>query len=1087
MNIPRHSYKLVALFSFFIFSAASLLAQSFDITPGSFSNANVCANMISPPPACMVLTNGAPNNPTVLGSGILRLNAANQNQHASAWYVSAQPLNTGFTTSFQFQISRTGACQGCSFPGDGLALVIQNDPLGTGALGYDGNGQNISYGNADIASALGFGQAIQNSLAVELDTFQNSEYGDPDGNHIAVQGCTPNNATTLSDNSADHTYLCPDGSAAKLALQSLPVGVSLSDGAVHTITVNYTPPGSCTMNCNNFAVYLDSNLVLQATLDITQQLFLNPNGGAFIGLTSSTGASVENNDIVSWSFSQLPLSPITIDQPLQPTTTNFNFTQTLSEDVDYSQSGLPGSAFQGVVMQGTTQSISPTDFANLVANTPFQGSTCLLQDTGNQSYQCVVTTDLCTTPSNSNPSGANCPNTGTNALIQPSNTFNLDPAQKPIVSPAYVMGKDTALSCPIGSDNSCKGLINIFSSISGDAVKVNGKTDGFNSILIPIEGNEQPVTTPSSSPVLNNGWINTSVNLTLNSTEVVPPNNTSPPSSPPTITGINYSATGANPPIPASGILSGATGSITIPAAVEGSTTITFFATDNAGNTETIVTNSGNQVSSAPPTFTIKVDLTPPMASCMPTNLPSGWTNTDVTYNCTASDGGSGLANPSQSNFGLSTSVPSNTQTSNATIPAVNIYDVAGNFTTVGPYGPFEVDKLAPTISGLQLLTNSPTLGQNDTASYTCSDIGGSGVTMCGPTGSGTFPAVPSVNEVTTLDTTTLGSHMFTVNSQDAVNNVSTPVSVNYVVGQATTTTAILSNTPNPSNIGQVVIVSFSVTGSTNIVTPTGTVLVSASSGESCSAAVSMGSCSITFNTGGSRTLTAKYSGDTNFVGSTSTPVNQSVNGALLSISPTSLNFSNVFLYLPAAQVVTVTNTGSANVMFSGISITGASDDDFWLISLCGSTLKSGKSCQIFVNFYADEIGAQSANLSIADNAPNSPQLVPLAATVINPGLTLNPSYLNFGSVKLGTPVTQNIAVTSSGTTALNISNISINGGYGDFTQTNNCPASLNPGSGCVISVTFKPSAKTSRSATVTVTDNAFINRQSVPLSGKGN
>ena len=153
---------------------------------------------------------------------------------------------------------------------------------------------------------------------------------------------------------------------------------------------------------------------------------------------------------------------------------------------------------------------------------------------------------------------------------------------------------------------------------------------------------------------------------------------------------------------------------------------------------------------------------------------------------CIRDSGLSGLANSSQSNFVLSTNVPANTQTSNANIAAVQVFDVAGNETTVGPYGPYEVDKLAPSISNPQLTTSTPTLGQTDTASYTCSDSGGSGVVSCGPAGSGTFPAVQSANENSTLNTGTLGNHTFTVNSQDAVGNVSTPVNVPYVVGQAT-------------------------------------------------------------------------------------------------------------------------------------------------------------------------------------------------------------------------------------------------------------------------------------------------------------
>ena len=424
-----------------ILSAPAASAQSFSFPVGGFTSANVCANS-TPTTGCQVLTNGSPNLPQVLSNGTLRLNTADQNQHASAWFQVQQPLSTGFTTAFQYQISNTNACSGCSFPADGIALVIQNDPAGTGALGFTGNGGDIGYGDNDVATASGSGSAILNSLAVELDTYQNPEFNDPDANHIAVQSCGPNNASTLTPNSPDHNYLCPDGNLAKLALQSLPAGVSLSDGGIHTITVNYLPPGTCASACNNLSVYFDSTLILQASVDLTKQLNLTSGSSAYIGFTSATGAFVENSDILSWSFSQWPLAPITINQPVQPTTpTNFSYTSSLSAVTDYSQSGLPSNAFQGLFMQGTVQTITDQQFSDLVANTPFQGSTCQHQDTGNGNYACVTTTDLCTTSTNSVAAGANCLGT-TNPLIDVTNTYNLDPVNKRVANPEF-----NAISC----------------------------------------------------------------------------------------------------------------------------------------------------------------------------------------------------------------------------------------------------------------------------------------------------------------------------------------------------------------------------------------------------------------------------------------------------------------------------------------------------------------------------------------------------------------------------------------------------------------------------------------------------------------
>ena len=772
------------------FSVRPASAQSFSFPAGGFTTTNVCANSATPPPACQVLTNGFPSNPQVTSSGHLRVTTANLNQHGSAWFALQQPLASGFTTAFQFQISNTNMCFFCSFPADGLALVIQNDPSGTGAIGYTGNGQNMSYGNNDVSTASGPGAAILNSLAIELDTHQNSDYSDPDGNHIAVQSCGPNNSSTLSANSADHNYVCPNGILAKLALQSLPAGLSLTDGLIHTITVNYLSPGTCTSSCNNLTVYFDSTLILQTTVNITQQLNLTSGSTAYVGFTAATGSVVENNDIVSWSFSQWPLSPITINQPVQPSTpTNFNYTSTLSAVTDYSQSGLPPSAFQGLVMQGTVQTITDQQFSDLVNNTPFQGSSCQHQDTGNGTYGCVTTTDLCTTPTNQVPAGTNCLTTGTNPLINVSNTYNIDPAQKPLIAPGYIMGKDNALGCGAGGDNTCKGLVSIFSSINGDIITNNGHTNNFNSVLIPIFGGVQPNTSVTTNPPLNNGWINGPFSVSFNSVELVPSDNKNPPSTLPTIASINYQASGANLPNPASGTFNGATGTFTVPVTVAGTTVITYAATDSSNVVETQVTNSGNNVSTATPTFTVMVDLTPPTLTCTPP--APAWQATDVVVPCVASDnaGGSGLVGPSS--FSEQTNVPPNTETNAATIPPVTVKDVAGNTSTPQPsqgsFGPFEVDKKSPVINGPTTSPASPVYGQQVTASYECTD-GGSGVVVCGPTGSPQIPATPDTGTLTSPVDSSVGTHTFTVTSQDLVSNTSSPSSVTYTVGKATPT-----------------------------------------------------------------------------------------------------------------------------------------------------------------------------------------------------------------------------------------------------------------------------------------------------------
>jgi PKD repeat protein len=90
-------------------------------------------------------------------------------------------------------------------------------------------------------------------------------------------------------------------------------------------------------------------------------------------------------------------------------------------------------------------------------------------------------------------------------------------------------------------------------------------------------------------------------------------------------------------------------------------------------------------------------------------------------------------------------------------------------------------------------------------------------------------------------------------------------------VQKATSVTRITRDEPDRSTVGDVVTVEYRVTGPGG--TPTGTVTITASDGnETCSASVEAGQCDIKLDAQGNpRVLTATYSGDARFNGSTDT------------------------------------------------------------------------------------------------------------------------------------------------------------------------------------------------------------------------
>jgi Tol biopolymer transport system component len=163
----------------------------------------------------------------------------------------------------------------------------------------------------------------------------------------------------------------------------------------------------------------------------------------------------------------------------------------------------------------------------------------------------------------------------------------------------------------------------------------------------------------------------------------------------------------------------------------------------------------------------VESDSEPPSITCP---APDGaWHAANVTIACTAADASSGLADPTDASFTLSTSVDAGTETADAATDAHSVCDVAGNCADSGSVGPFRVDRRPPAIS-VSTPADGAVVSRGAVINpvYACVD-GGSGTATCaGPSGP--------------LDTETPGYHPFTITASDAVGNGSSLTS-GYWVG----------------------------------------------------------------------------------------------------------------------------------------------------------------------------------------------------------------------------------------------------------------------------------------------------------------
>ncbi len=219
-----------------------------------------------------------------------------------------------------------------------------------------------------------------------------------------------------------------------------------------------------------------------------------------------------------------------------------------------------------------------------------------------------------------------------------------------------------------------------------------------------------------------------------------------------------------------------------------------------------------------------------------------------------------------------------------------------------------------------------------------------------------------------------------------------------------------------------------------------------------------------------------------------------------VTLNPGSLTFASQAVGTTSAtQNITLSNSGSGTLTISALSITGANAGDFGGSTNCSSSLAAGSSCTISIFFKPAATGTRSATLTVTDNAAGSPQSVSLTGTGGNSGggggggngtptAVLSTDALNFGSQPLRTlSQPQQFTLTNTGTGTLSSISISIVGANpGDFRGSTNCGTSLAANSSCIVQVSFAPTATGSRSAAISISDNAAGSPQKVSLSGTG-
>lgn len=206
--------------------------------------------------------------------------------------------------------------------------------------------------------------------------------------------------------------------------------------------------------------------------------------------------------------------------------------------------------------------------------------------------------------------------------------------------------------------------------------------------------------------------------------------------------------------------------------------------------------------------------------------------------------------------------------------------------------------------------------------------------------------------------------------------------------------------------------------------------------------------------------------------------------GQVVTLSNTTILFGNVAMGTTSTRSLTITNSGTSNLVITSITATG----NFHPAKYANAIILPRANFQMSVSFTPPSLGSNKGTLSISDNATGSPHTVSLSGTGIAPVVSLSPTTLAFGNEPVDmTSAVKAVTLSNTGNAALSLTSIAFTGtNASNFAQANTCGSSVAPGGHCPIVVMFTPSASGNRTAALSISDNAAGSPQTVSLSGSG-
>jgi hypothetical protein len=183
-----------------------------------------------------------------------------------------------------------------------------------------------------------------------------------------------------------------------------------------------------------------------------------------------------------------------------------------------------------------------------------------------------------------------------------------------------------------------------------------------------------------------------------------------------------------------------------------------------------------------------------------------------------------------------------------------------------------------------------------------------------------------------------------------------------------------------------------------------------------------------------------------------------------IDVSPTSINYGNVYVGSTPVGTITIHNIGSADLEVTGISLTGSANFIITAAPPTPAVIIPGASVEIKVTYVPTGIGSDNATVEIASTDADEPVVIILLSgngiPVPVPEIDVSPMSLNYGDVYIGSCSNLTATIYNTGSADLEVSSIAFGArSSGDYSITAlpSTPAVIIPGANALVEITYCP------------------------------